>query len=93
MENSMDPQKTKNRTTVPSSNSTSRNISKRNENTNSKRYLNPHVHCRIIYNSQDMETNLRVHQWMNGILFSHKKNKEILPFVTMWMDLEGVILK
>ena len=27
----------------------------------------------------------------NGILFSHKKN-EILPFTTMWMGLEGIIL-
>ena len=27
----------------------------------------------------------------NGILLSHKEN-EILPFVTTWMDLEGIIL-
>ena len=27
----------------------------------------------------------------NGILFSHAK-KEILPFVTKWMDLEGIML-
>ena len=27
----------------------------------------------------------------NGILFSHEK-EEILPFVTMWMDLEGLML-
>ena len=26
----------------------------------------------------------------NGILLSHKKSNEILPFVTMWMDLEGI---
>ena len=27
----------------------------------------------------------------NGILFSHKKNK-ILPFITTWMDSEGIML-
>ena len=28
----------------------------------------------------------------NGILFSHKKNEEILPFAKTWMDLEGIVL-
>ena len=27
----------------------------------------------------------------NGILFSHKRT-EILSFVTIWMDLEGIVL-
>ena len=27
----------------------------------------------------------------NGVLLSHKKNG-ILPFTTMWMDLESVVL-
>ena len=27
-----------------------------------------------------------------GILFRHKRNKEILPLVTVWMELEDVML-
>ena len=27
----------------------------------------------------------------NGILLSHKK-KEVLPFVTTWLDLQGILL-
>ena len=30
-------------------------LSKGNENTNLKRYLHPHVHCSLIYDSQDIE--------------------------------------
>ena len=44
----------KNSTTIWSSNSISGYLSERNENTNSKRYLYPHAHCSIIYNSQDL---------------------------------------
>ena len=54
MENSMeDPQETKNRTTLRSSNSTP--VSAENENINLKRYMHPYVHSSIIHNSQDME--------------------------------------
>ena len=31
-------------------------LSEENKNINSKIYLHPHVHCSIIYNSQDMES-------------------------------------
>ena len=64
----------------------------------SKRYLYFHVHNSIIYNSQEK---LSVHQQTNkenvayvynGVLFSHKK-EEILPFVTMWVNMEVIILR
>ena len=57
MENSMEfPPKIKDSTTTWSSNSTFENVFRGNENTNSKRYMNPHVHCSVIYNCQDVET-------------------------------------
>ena len=58
------------------------------------------VHC-IIYNSQDMEITQvsiirqedkeAVEHIYNGISLSHKNKIEILPFVTAWMDLEGIM--
>ena len=45
------PQKTKNGTTVSSSNSTAGYIAKEYKNTNLKRYMDSNVHRRIIYNS------------------------------------------
>ena len=63
MENSMEvPQKIKNRTTIWSSSSTSGYLSKENKNTNSKKYLHPHVHSNI-YHSQDMETQVPIDGW------------------------------
>ena len=57
MENSMEiPQKIKNKTTIWPSYSTSEYLSEEYENTNSKKYMHPCVHCSIIYNSQYMET-------------------------------------
>ena len=50
------PQKIKNRTTICSSNPTLGYISKAEEITLSKRYVHPHVSCRIIHNSQEVET-------------------------------------
>ena len=39
----------------------------------------------------DKENVVYIYNIYNEILLSHKKN-EILPFVTTWMDLEGIIL-
>ena len=68
-----------------------------------KRYLYSYIHCSIICNSQHVETTLvSIDVWMvkesayayvcvcDGILLSHKKGK--LPFVTILMDFEGIML-
>ena len=34
---------------------------------------------------------IHTHIHINRILFNHKKN-EILPFVTKWLDFEGIML-
>ena len=60
--------------------------------------MHPFVHSSVVYNSQAMEaTNLSVHQqkvdkkYIMEYYSSRIKN-EILPFVTTWMDLEGIML-
>ena len=105
LENSMEvPQKLKNRTTIWFSNTTSEYLTEGNEITISKRYLHSHVYCSIIYNSQDMETPKYppMDEWIkkmwgvcvciqwNGTLATRKK--EILPFATIYVDLEGIML-
>ena len=77
MENGMeDSQQNENRTTIWSSNSTSETISKRNENSNSKRYLPAYVHGSIIYNSQEMETtSVSINGWMDKevVVYTHER--------------------
>ena len=76
------PQKTKNRTTVWSSNPPSRYTLKGNKLSSSRRYLCSHIHWSIIHSSQDMETpNCPLaDEWIkilwyicNGIIFILKK--------------------
>ena len=56
VENSMEVlQKIKNINTIWSSNFTTGYLPKENKKSNSKGYMQPHVYCSIIYNSQDME--------------------------------------
>ena len=57
--------------------------------------------CSVIYNRQDLEgAQVPISRWVdkeavvhlhNGVLLGHKK-KEILPFVTAWVDLERIML-
>ena len=102
VENSVEvPQKTKNRTTIWSRNSTSGYKSEENENTNSKRYMHSNIHSRVIYNSQDMEatkcpsidkdTHTHTHTHTHKMEY-YSAIKKILPFATTWMVLEGTML-
>ena len=66
-----------------------------------KEHKHPYIHCSAIRNRQDLEaaqvpTSRRVDKKAvvclhNGILLGCKK-EDILPFVTAWMDLEGITL-
>ncbi|KAF0878712.1 LORF2 protein, partial [Crocuta crocuta] len=74
-------------------------LSKEGDNTNTERYLHPHVHCSVVYGSHPS-----VLQWMKRerqygtCKDTHREEyysvikKEILPFVTRQIDLEGIML-
>ena len=49
------PYKTENRLTIRFSSSTPGHISRKDDNSNLKRYMHPSVHNRTVYNSQDEE--------------------------------------
>ena len=102
VESSMErSQKIKNGSAFPLSDPTSGNISKGTQNSNSKEHKLSYVHCSIIYNHQDGEAApVSLSRWVdkttmghlrNGILLNYKK-KKILPFVTVCMDLETIML-
>ena len=71
------------------------------QNTALNEHKHPYVHCRVIYNSQDMEAaQVSISWWVDkttmghlhdGILLSHPK-KTILSFAAVWMDLENIML-
>ena len=76
-------------------------MSKENQNMNSKEHKHPYIHCSIIYNHQDMEAaQVSIHRWEDKQLWDiymmeyylAKKKKKILPFATVWMDLENIML-
>ena len=85
-----------------------RHRSKENEIDILKRYLHSRVCCSIIHNSQDMEEiEVSIDGWMDEenvmcvyvcvcvcvcVCNSAIKKEEVLPFVTTWMDLEGIML-
>jgi len=84
MENSIEvTQKTKNRTTIWSNDSTPGYIPRKDANTNPEKYMHPDVHSSTTHNSQDMKaTQVPISRWMtkdnvvsipNGRLLSHKE--------------------
>ena len=81
-------------------------ISRKNQNTNLKRYIQSQCSHSSIYHSQGMEAiqvsinrqidkedvvYIQIHTHTNGILLSHKKNT-ILPFAAMWVGLQNTVL-
>ena len=102
VESSMEiPQKIKNGSAFWPSDTTSRNISEGTQNANLQEHKHPYIHCSIIYNPQDMEAAQcpSVDEWIKQLwdiytmeYYSVIKKKKILPFATIWMDLESIML-
>ena len=78
------------------------NIFEESWNTNLKEYMHSYVHCSFIYNRQDLEAiQMFTSRWVDSkkdvVIYTTEyylvmKRKEILPFVTAWMDLECIMI-
>ena len=77
------------------------NIPKGTQNTNSEEHEHPYVHCRFIYNQQDVEQlkGPSVDEWMKQLwniyimeYYLTKRKEKVLPFATAWMDLDNIML-
>ena len=78
--------------------SPSGHIFKGNEITMSKRYLHSYDHCRIIHKAKIWKQPkcLSTNEWIKKMWYIYTvalKKKEILPFATAWMKLEGIYAK
>ena len=93
------PEKVTSINAVSPSDSTSRNISEETQNTGLKEHKHPYVYCSIIHNTARFGSHpsgQSVDKWIKKQWYIYKmeyysdvKKKEILPFVTAWMDLES----
>ena len=102
LENSMEvPPKIKNRTTLQSSNCTTRYLSKGYRCAISKGHMHPSVYSSTIINSQIWKEPKcpPTDEWIKKRWFIYTmeyylamRKNEILPFATMWMELEVIML-
>ena len=102
MENSMQlPKNIKNGTALWPSDSTYGSLSEESQNTDLKEYMQPYVHFSVIHSSQDFEAaQVPISRWVDNKRWDMcpmeyhlaVKKKEILPFVTAWVDLENIML-
>ena len=102
VESSMDfPQKIKNGTASRLNYPTSGNIPEETQNINSKEYMNP-MFIAVLFRIAKIWKPLKcpsVDEWIKKLwyiytmeYYSAIKKKEILLFVTVWMDLENIML-
>ena len=102
LENSMEvPQKTKNRTTLRTSNCTSRHLSKGYRCAVSKGHMHPMFIAALSTIAKiwkeptcpSMDERIKKVWYVYTMeYYSAIKNNEILPFATMWMELEVIML-
>ena len=104
MENSTEvPQKVRKKTTIRSSNFTSRYLPKENKSNNLERYIHPYVYAAsfTIAKIWKQPKCSSIDEWMKKMWHIRttgyysaipEKKREGLPFATTWMDLEGIIL-
>ena len=99
-ENSMElPQKIKNRTILQPSNCTTRYLSKGYRYAVLKGHMYPHVYCSTstiakVWKEPKCPS---MDEWIKMCIYTMEyysaiKRNEILPFVTTWMELEGIML-